>query len=300
MTNIPISIIVPVYNAEKYLYRCIDSVLSQSFTDFELILVDDGSKDCSAQICEDYAKKDHRIRVIHQPNSGVSAARNRGIERAKGEYISFIDADDWIEQNMYNLLLEKAFTMDADYVYCDYFQENGFSSVRKETAKCFPDNSISTKRNILGRWFLPAWSSIIKRTIISQNKIYFSHRLAYNEDFHFIARCLVFCQQIHKIDLPLYHYDESNTSSALHKNQSRQGEDEYTSQIDIVSYYSKYNLYKTFKKQLNHRLIRCIFFYRSTQREKSYESSITIYDLITCPHIGIRGKLYLAKLLFWP
>ena len=91
MNNPAISIIIPVYNADKYLRRCIDSVISQSFTDFELILVDDGSKDKSPQICDEYASQDKRVRVIHKVNGGVSAARNDGLDIAKGEYVTFID-----------------------------------------------------------------------------------------------------------------------------------------------------------------------------------------------------------------
>ena len=91
-----LSVIVPVYNVEKYLSRCIDSILSQTFTDFELILVDDGSPDNCGSICDEYAKKDKRIIVIHQQNRGVSSARNKGLDIARGEYVTFVDSDDQI------------------------------------------------------------------------------------------------------------------------------------------------------------------------------------------------------------
>lgn len=100
-----ISVIVPVYNKEEYLARCIDSVLSQTYADLELILVDDGSKDKSAEICREYEKKDKRIRFIQKENGGASTARNLGISEAKGEYIGFVDGDDWIEEDMYETLL---------------------------------------------------------------------------------------------------------------------------------------------------------------------------------------------------
>lgn len=91
-----ISIIVPVYKAEAYLLRCVDSLLAQTFTDFEVLLIDDGSPDRSGEICDDYARKDARVRVFHQTNGGVSVARQRGVENAKGEWITFVDADDYL------------------------------------------------------------------------------------------------------------------------------------------------------------------------------------------------------------
>lgn len=114
-----ISVIVPVYNAENELEKSIDSILNQTIEELEIILVDDGSKDNSLSICEAYEGKDTRIRVIHQENAGVSVARNTGIEVARGEYIGFVDADDWIEPDMYEQLLREAEITGADVIMCD-------------------------------------------------------------------------------------------------------------------------------------------------------------------------------------
>lgn len=113
-----ISIIVPVYNCEKYISNCINSILEQSFKDFELILVDDGSSDRSFEICESFAKKDNRVRAIHQPNSGVSRARNRGLDEAKGEYIGFVDGDDCVDKEMYKRLYKNLADNNADISIC--------------------------------------------------------------------------------------------------------------------------------------------------------------------------------------
>lgn len=113
-----ISIIVPVYNCEKYISNCINSILEQSFKDFELILVDDGSSDRSFEICESFAKKDNRVRAIHQPNSGVSRARNRGLDEAKGEYIGFVDGDDCVDKEMYERLYKNLADNNADISIC--------------------------------------------------------------------------------------------------------------------------------------------------------------------------------------
>lgn len=117
-----ISIIVPVYKVEEYLPRCIDSILAQTFTDFELILVDDGSPDNCGKICDEYAQKDDRIVVIHKNNGGLSDARNAGIDVATGEYIGFIDSDDWIDPNMYYVLHNNAIKNMADISECLFMQ----------------------------------------------------------------------------------------------------------------------------------------------------------------------------------
>ena len=114
-----VSIIVPVYNVDKFLHKCVDSILAQTLTDFELLLVDDGSKDNSGLICDKYAAKDSRVRVFHKENGGVSSARNLGLENAQGDWIIFIDSDDWIEPNMLKDIYEKAILEHADLVYCD-------------------------------------------------------------------------------------------------------------------------------------------------------------------------------------
>lgn len=113
-----LSIIVPVYKVEQYLHKCLDSILSQTFTDFELILIDDGSPDRCGEICDEYAAKDDRIIVIHQKNRGVSAARNAGLDIARGEYIGFVDSDDWIEPEMYDSMLAATKEKKIDVVLC--------------------------------------------------------------------------------------------------------------------------------------------------------------------------------------
>lgn len=118
-----ISVIVPVFRAEKYLGRCVDSILHQVYSDLELILVDDGSPDRCPKICDDYALRDKRVRVIHQKNAGVSEARNAGLDAATGEYITFVDSDDWIDPEMYQMMMEKASEYDCDLVMCDCVKE---------------------------------------------------------------------------------------------------------------------------------------------------------------------------------
>lgn len=119
-----LSIIVPIYNVAPFLRHCIDSIISQSFSDFELILVDDGSTDESSQICDEYAEKDARIIVIHKSNNGVVSARKSGLEAASGKYIGYVDGDDWIDRDMYRYMIDNAIRYDCDLVMCDVEHES--------------------------------------------------------------------------------------------------------------------------------------------------------------------------------
>lgn len=118
--DILISIIIPVYNVEKYLERCLNSVINQTYKNLEIILIDDGSTDGSGKICDEFTKKDNRIIVIHKENGGVSSARNKGLEIAQGEYIGFVDSDDYIEENMYEVLFENLVNFNVDISMCNY------------------------------------------------------------------------------------------------------------------------------------------------------------------------------------
>lgn len=129
-----LSIIVPVYRVEKYLHKCIDSILDQTFKDFELILIDDGSPDECGKICDEYAHRDPRVRVIHQENKGLSAARNAGIDIAKGQFIAFVDSDDWVEANIYEVLIENIVKSNTDIAVCgirNFFESNPYKEDKR-------------------------------------------------------------------------------------------------------------------------------------------------------------------------
>ena len=119
-----ISVIIPVYNVEKYLYRCVDSVLGQTYYNIEVILIDDGSTDSSPEICDEYQKRDKRVKVIHKKNSGAASSRNIGLSSAKGDYIAFIDSDDYIELDMYENMMKINEEYNCDIVLCDCYKEN--------------------------------------------------------------------------------------------------------------------------------------------------------------------------------
>ena len=139
MISPKITVIVAVYNTEKYLRKCVDSILNQTYQDLEIFLVDDGSSDSSSSICDDYAKADKRIKVMHKSNGGQGSARNLALDAATGELIGFIDSDDWIDADMYEFLLSKAISENADIVECGWKKVNVDGSVEFTTP---PKNTI--------------------------------------------------------------------------------------------------------------------------------------------------------------
>ncbi|MGL5989248.1 glycosyltransferase [Cetobacterium sp.] len=172
-----ISIIVSVYNVEKYLTKCIDSILAQIFTDFELILINDGSSDNCGDILDEYAKKDNRIRVIHKKNEGCSAARNDGIKVAKGEYIGFVDSDDYINQNMYREMYELMKNNDKfDVIQCGILRIDSVNNSNYE--------SIFKKPNYVSS----VWSKLLKKSLITQYKIEFPLKSCMGEDLAFTEK----------------------------------------------------------------------------------------------------------------
>lgn len=174
MNNPLFSIIVPVYNVEPYIATCIESILCQSVTDFELLLVDDGSTDDSGMVCDEFASKDSRVRVFHQDNSGVSCARNLGIEKAQGKYICFVDPDDWIEARQ----------------VCD----------KEECMLRLKFNA--TGHNIFGY----IWNKVFKADIIKTNKISFLKDVKFGEDEFFTLACCLCAHSLKIIPIPIYHY----------------------------------------------------------------------------------------------
>ncbi len=211
-----ISIIVPIYNVSKYLKRCLDSIIDQTYKDLEIILVNDGSTDNSGDICEDYAKKDYRIRVIHKENGGVSSARNVGLDVAKGEYIGFVDGDDVLDPKMYEVLILNAQKYDCDISCCQIATKNIDGSVNKLYDN---ESSLLNTEHLIENYF---FDSFVKDTMYSQcNKIFKKSSLAdlryenysYCEDILFIFEVLIRSQKIYYDRFVGYYYIHRNTSA---------------------------------------------------------------------------------------
>ena len=207
MGEIPtISVLIPIYNAEKYLGRCLDSLQRQSWTDFEIIAVDDGSQDGSVRICEEYARTDHRLRLIRQANQGVSAARNTCLRESRGEYLTFVDSDDWVEPQYLEALLNACQEQRVPLSACNHWIEG--AKRRKVCFSGYQSQIFSARQaceNVL--YHRPPdvspWGKLYRRQILTQ--ICYPEG-KYYEDTYCIADILLQAGQMVYLNQPLYHY----------------------------------------------------------------------------------------------
>lgn len=219
--NLPkISIIVPIYNSEKELSRCINSIQHQTYTNFELLLINDGSSDNSGIICDTHAQKDSRIRVYHKQNTGVSATRNVGIKNAKGEWICFIDSDDEITPNYLQLFIELLLKYDADcYVTgCKILSKGKCHAINLEE-KDFGKKDIYKSIIYLREKCLLGvpWNKLFKASIIQKNNLYFDETISSYEDEIFVLQYLMFSKSVYTSPYNTYIYYSNNTDSLSKK-----------------------------------------------------------------------------------
>lgn len=238
-----ISIIVPIYNTEKYLRRCIDSILAQTYKDYELILVDDGSTDNCGEICDKYKKSDTRIKVIHKSNGGISDARNAGLDMASGEYIVFVDGDDYIAPTMVEKLYADIIANKADLAICgfEFVDENG-KRIPKELCYELSDGQIDSIDALaqLGSniSFTPIWNKIYKHELFTN--IRFPYGKLY-EDAFVIHEILFQCPKISLISEKLYNY-VIRSDSIMHSPVNIRTLDEAEAFYTRYIYYEKNNL----------------------------------------------------------
>ena len=216
-----LSIIVPVYKVERYIERCISSLLNQTLTDIEIILVDDGSPDLCPQLCDEYAQKDSRVKVIHKANAGLGYARNSGLEIATGEYVAFVDSDDYVDVKMYNMLYLTAHKENADAVFCGFYTEtragNWIRSKEVLENKVWGGDDVrrfaldmiasAPYEKIERRYQMSVWHSVYKRSIIEEKNIrFFSEREVVSEDIPFQLDFLCNSNKVGYIKPAFYYY----------------------------------------------------------------------------------------------
>ena len=215
-----ISVIVPVYNVAKYLPQCLQSLAAQAYAPMEFILVDDGSTDESGTICDAFAAQDARFRVFHKKNGGVSSARNCGLEAAHGDWIGFVDADDWLDSGMYQKLAQAMVSQEADVAMCGYYEylpDPDSKPLRQGTAPAKASSVHDALFWCMTRngYFTSLWNKLFRRDCIFQEGSYtaFDTSLAVGEDETWLMRALTRCQRFAFIPQPLYHWRSRGDSA---------------------------------------------------------------------------------------
>lgn len=214
MNNPKISIIVPIYKAESTLLRCLDSLKAQTFADFEVLMVDDGSPDRCGEMIDEYATKDQRFKAFHKENGGVSSARQLGIDHAIGEYTIHADPDDWVEPTMLEALYKKAKEEDADMVICDYW----INTTNQEDYVCQEPVSLrhdSLLKELFGRIHGSCWNKLIKKDLYNQYSVRFPSELSFCEDQYVIASFLKHDIKVGYMNKAFYHYYRSDSDKSL-------------------------------------------------------------------------------------
>lgn len=298
-----ISVIVPVYNVEKYIRRCIESILAQTYTNFEVLLVDDGSTDKSGLICDEFSKVDDRIQVFHKENGGVSSARNYGLNKAKGEWISFIDGDDWIGSFYFEVFQQKITknSLDLDIVSFDYYLDSyeRMSSYKKEVHSC--NKKIMIEKLLINEAGGYLWNKIIKLDLFVTNRIIFPENIYIWEDLVVSVNLYLAARHVGYIAEAYYHYNKCNSGSAM----SNFSEDKINQQIlacDVIEdCLSSFGVYCYYVDAIHIRQLIAKQAYISEKRffnvekwREIYPDAIVVLDKFKCPR-KTKVQLWLLK-----
>lgn len=298
-----ISIIVPIYNVEKYLRQCIESICRQTYQDIEIILVDDGSTDGCYEICEEYRGRDSRVVVIHKENGGLVSARKAGIKAASGECIAYVDGDDWIEPNMYERMYRKMAEYNVDVVMCGRYEDTGKS--RKQVFQGIPEGKYGKQalveevypRMIVNEEFFTwglfpgVWDKLFRRGVIVHFQLSVDERIVMGEDAACIYPCLLNVKSIYVMQECLYHYRQT-TSSMVKKEQDSSLERErfrvlYQSvETELAKYANIYDLRPQWKKY--------VLFLMIPRADKLYKGFADLDYLFPFPKVrkGTKVVLY--------
>ena len=258
-----ISVIIPIYNVEKYLKRCIDSVLLQEGISMEIILVDDGSTDSSGQICNKYATSHSNIRCLHINNAGPATAKNKGYDVAKGNYVAFIDSDDEIKQDMFSIMLKSGYQHNADIVCCNYIQvdEEGNISHTKHTDQEYVLTQDEALKAILikDKIYSQCWTKIYKLETMRKNGVRNTEGLKTEEDFIFNIQAFACSKTVCIVDKPLYIY--THRSKSLSKDYFRNHISQYIDnrilRLELVDNIIR----ERFPHLQEYSTFHCIFYY---------------------------------------
>lgn len=246
---VKVSVIVPVYNVEKYLSKCLDSIINQTLTDIEIIIINDGSTDKTQTIINKYLKKEKRIKFYKIVNAGLGNARNQGIKHAIGKYISFIDGDDYVDLNMLEKLYNRAVTDNSDIVECDFYWV--YDNKKKlDNANYYSDNN-----NFMTNFRVMVCNKLFNRDLIIKNNISFPVGLKY-EDVAFTYNILPYAKKISYVPLGMYYYVQHENSLINH--QTYRVKDIFSVIDNIINFYKQNKLFKKYYEELEYFTIKIL------------------------------------------
>ena len=214
-----VSIIVPVYNAEKTIQRCVESILGQDFQDFELLLIDDGSQDASGALCDAFAQRDARVRVLHKENGGVSAARNLGLSQAQGVYLQFLDSDDWITADATTMLVRTAREYQCDLVISDFYRVVGDrvshkGDIQEDTVLSREEYAAHMMERPADFYYGVLWNKLYRREIVERHHLRMNPEISWCEDFMFNLEYIRYAERFYALQVPIYYYVKTKGSLA--------------------------------------------------------------------------------------
>ena len=246
-----VSVIVPIYNVEGYIEKCLETLVNQTLDDIEIILVNDGSKDNSALIAKKYLEKyPEKIVYLEKENGGLSDARNYGMPYAKGEYIAFLDSDDYVEKDMYEKMYEIAKKENSDMVECDFYWE--YPDKKKEDI----GKIYSGKNEMLEKIRVVAWNKLIKREILEKTKIQFPKGYRY-EDVEFTYKLIPYLEKVSFLKKPCIHYMQRQGS--ISNTQNERTKEIFDVLEHVIDYYKQNNFFEKYKNELEYVYIRYAF-----------------------------------------
>lgn len=243
-----VSLIIPVYNVENYIEKCLNSVLKQTLDDIEIIIVNDGSEDSSKNIIDRYIEKHkNRIKYFEKENGGLSSARNFGIPHATGEYIAFLDSDDYVEPETYEEMYNLAKKEDADMVECDFIWE--YPNKNKEDVGVI----YNSKKEMIEKARVVAWNKLIKREIIENKRIEFPLGLRY-EDVEFFYKLVPYLNKVSFVKKCFIHYVQRENSIA--NTQNSRTKEIFIVLENVIKYYKENGFYEEYKQELEYIYVR--------------------------------------------
>ena len=266
-SNMPaVSIITPVYNTEKYLSKCLDSIQKQTFTDFEVILIDDGSTDSSPRILDDYAEKEARFKVFHKKNKGVTAARKTGIQYASGEYIVWVDSDDWIEKTHLEQLYRAVTENGADICVCNFVKESRSEITKyKEIIKDLsnPISALIEENTCRGCLY----TKISRRTLYTENNLFPPQGINCWEDVIISANLYYYSKRTVHIPIYTYHVNDTNSTSLTRSITNKKNND--IDKINVIKYFENESRFKDLDLSVIKYDVKYYIFQNSYMKEKN-------------------------------